>query len=82
VRFCKEVEEEWVTSRIKINNKKLLPVLEKVLKGYPNLTQHSLNEFSPPYLAFYHRWQEFLDVIDSESEQETREYLQLLRDGT
>ncbi|KAF2795057.1 P-loop containing nucleoside triphosphate hydrolase protein [Melanomma pulvis-pyrius CBS 109.77] len=71
-------ENEWKISEIQINTPKLQPCLEKVLEGFPGLTQHELKLFSPPYLPFFHRWNAFVEYVDAESDPKTKEYLELL----
>ena len=51
-----------------------------MLEGYPGLTQHGLQMFAPPFLPFFHRWDEFLKHIEEETDEKTRHYLILLRE--
>jgi hypothetical protein len=65
---------------VHINSTKLHPALEKVLEGYPSLTQHELKTFSPPFLSFVHRWDDLLAYIDTvEPDSVAHGHLQLLR---
>jgi hypothetical protein len=73
------VEKKWNTSHITINNPEIQSVLENVLEGYPGLTRYSLNNFSPQYLPFFHRWNEFTKHIEDEADEEAFHYLDLLR---
>lgn len=75
-----EIENEWSTSKLFINNKKLQNVLQKALEGYPGLTQHEMSSFCPPYLPFFHRWSWFMEQIEKESDEQILGYLHLLRD--
>ncbi|KAH7116161.1 hypothetical protein B0J11DRAFT_593912 [Dendryphion nanum] len=73
-------ESRWDTSSIFINSTKIRTVLEKVLEGYPGLTQHELKTFSPPFLPFFHRWNTFLSSIENEKDELTLKHLNLLRE--
>ncbi|KAH7356062.1 P-loop containing nucleoside triphosphate hydrolase protein [Pyrenochaeta sp. MPI-SDFR-AT-0127] len=73
-------EDEWLVHEVRINSALLQLALETILEGYPSLTRHELKSFSPPFLPFVHRWQDFLgyiDILDVESE--TRTHMQLLQ---
>ncbi|KAH5138190.1 hypothetical protein HBH69_225230 [Parastagonospora nodorum] len=72
--------DEWAIHKVRINSTKLHKVLEKVLEGYPGLTQHELKSFSPPFLPFVHRWKDLIMYNDTvERDSVTLEHLQLLR---
>lgn len=75
----KDSDSDWSTSYVQINNSKVHTALEKILEGYPNLTQYELKIFQPPYLPFFHRWTEFTQYIEHESDEDTWHYLNLLR---
>ena len=75
-----EKDNEWKTHELKINTTKLQPGLEKVLEGYPGLTQHELKTFTPPFLPFFHRWNAFFERVNAETDPTAKEYLQLLHD--
>ncbi|KAF2645917.1 P-loop containing nucleoside triphosphate hydrolase protein [Massarina eburnea CBS 473.64] len=74
-----EDDDEWGTSWIYINNGKVQSALKKVLEGYPGFTQHEMSKFMPPYLPFFHRWTEFTQYVDHESDEDVFHYLNLLR---
>ncbi|KAF2121635.1 P-loop containing nucleoside triphosphate hydrolase protein [Lophiotrema nucula] len=76
-----ESDNQWVTSSIQINSVKLQGALEKVLEGYPGLTQHELDMFSSPFYPFVHRWDAFNTRIEAETDKQTRAHLELLRDA-
>jgi hypothetical protein len=59
----------------------LKDVLGVVLEDYPGVTT-SLKRliFQAPFNPFIHRWNEFLDAIDGQQDDETRAHLQLLHD--
>jgi hypothetical protein len=63
-RFDDDVDE-WVVSEVRVNSTKLHTALEKILEGYPGLTQHELKSFAPPFLPFVHRWEDMLTYTDS-----------------
>jgi hypothetical protein len=78
-RFDDDVDE-WVVSEVRVNSTKLHTALEKILEGYPGLTQHELKSFAPPFLPFVHRWEDMIAYTDSvEKDTDTYEHLQLLR---
>ncbi|ORY04653.1 P-loop containing nucleoside triphosphate hydrolase protein [Clohesyomyces aquaticus] len=83
VQFYKhdDSEKQWITNSIQINSAKVQRVLEKVLEGYPGLTQHELDAFSVPFHPFVHRWETFNEKIEREKDKETRAHLELLRDA-
>jgi hypothetical protein len=74
-----ENDDEWATSYIQINNTKVHSALQKILEGYPGLTQHEMAKFSPPYLPFFHRWTEFSQFVDEEADLDVFHYLNLLQ---
>jgi hypothetical protein len=72
--------DEWVIHEVHINSTKLHVALERVLEGYPGLTQHELKSFSPPFLPFVHRWKDLIAYTDTvESPSAMHEHLILLR---
>jgi hypothetical protein len=72
--------DEWVIQEVRINSIKLHAALEKILEGYPGLTQHELKRFSPPFLPFLHRWEDMLAYTQKvEISSDEQEHLQLLR---
>ena len=74
-----EVTEEWFVGEVRINSTLLHSVLEKVLEGYPGVTQHDLKSFAPPFLPLFHRWQNLLDYADSlDASSETAQHVTLL----
>ncbi|RAR00801.1 P-loop containing nucleoside triphosphate hydrolase protein [Stemphylium lycopersici] len=73
--------DEWQIHEIKVNSKLLRVVLGAVLEGYPGLTQHSLESFSPPFLPFIHRWQALLDYKNNlDADSETKRHLELFQE--
>jgi hypothetical protein len=52
--------DEWEIHEVRVNSSKLQEALETILEGYPGLTQHELNSFSPPYRPLVHRWRDML----------------------
>lgn len=76
-----EKTDEWLIHEVRINSELLHTALEKILEGYPGLTQHEMKSFSPPFLPFIHRWQamvSYKDHLDPDSE--TKRHLQLLQE--
>jgi hypothetical protein len=76
-----EKTDEWSIHEVRINSELLYTALEKILEGYPGLTQHEMKSFSPPFLPFIHRWEAMLSYenhLDLDSE--TKRHLQLLRE--
>jgi hypothetical protein len=72
--------DEWVVHEVRINSAEVQKALEVVLEGYPELTQHELKSFSPPYLPLIHRWKEVLAYIDRcEPDSVMSEHLQLFQ---
>ncbi|KAI4961701.1 hypothetical protein J4E86_000730 [Alternaria arbusti] len=76
-----EVLDEWKIHELRINSTLLHAALEKILEGYPGLTQHEMKSFAPPFLPFIHRWEAMLSFKDNvEPESETEQHLELLQD--
>ncbi|KAL1798795.1 hypothetical protein ACET3X_002832 [Alternaria dauci] len=76
-----EKTDEWLIHEVRINSELLHTALEKILEGYPGLTQHEMKSFSPPFLPFIHRWEAMLgykERLDAGSE--TKRHLQLLQE--
>jgi hypothetical protein len=76
-----EKTDEWLIHEVRINSELLHTALEKILEGYPSLTQHEMKSFSPPFLPFIHRWEAMLSYKDRlDLEPETKHHLQLLQE--
>ncbi|KAI4670827.1 uncharacterized protein J4E88_009579 [Alternaria novae-zelandiae] len=76
-----EVRDEWKIHEVRINSTLLHAALEKILEGYPGLTQHEMKSFAPPFLPFIHRWEAMLSFKDNvEPESETEQHLELLQE--
>jgi hypothetical protein len=71
--------DDWVVHQVRINSTLLHSVLEKVLEGYPGVTQHD-KTFEPPFLPFIHRWQALLRYANGLEEfSEAKLHLDLLQ---
>ncbi|KAF1846405.1 P-loop containing nucleoside triphosphate hydrolase protein [Cucurbitaria berberidis CBS 394.84] len=73
-------EDEWHVSEVRVNSTVIQVALEKVLEGYPGLTQHELKTFPSPFRPFFHRWQSLISLIqDADPSSEAGNHLQLLK---
>jgi hypothetical protein len=74
-----EDKDEWNVSELRVNSVKLHTALERILEGYPGLTQHELKSFAPPFLPFVHRWQDMLAYTETlKKDSDTYEHMQVL----
>jgi hypothetical protein len=71
-----DCSDEWEIHEVRVNSGKLQEALETVLEGYPGLTQHELNSFSPPYRPLVHRWRDML-VYTSQCEPDSDMFVHL-----
>jgi hypothetical protein len=76
-----EITDKWNIHEVRVNSTLLHTALEKILEGYPGLTQHEMKSFSPPFLPFIHRWEAMLSFMnEADPESETKRHLELLQD--
>jgi hypothetical protein len=83
-RLQRHGDGEWNTHSIVINSGYIRERLLDVFMDYPNVDLHAVElVFRPPFLPFIHRWEQLLQVRDSESvaaDNPARDHLNLLID--
>lgn len=74
-------DEVWITKAVEINDKRLRVLVEKLLVVVPNLNlDGSVMKFDPRFKLFLFKWQEFKEVLETDTDAALNDLHQHLHD--